>query len=290
MYILNNCEEDVTFRVTKKNGIASLHAEDAPVTYASTEARHPVQYFCVPAAPAGGPVSIRPQEMVSAKFFSVELVLERAAAPAEQEATYDALINSFGDKNSKKRMKKREAGEASRARAVQFNIGNQLLPDFNRDASDVRDVYRLELLFGDAVLEGLEHADVEPDDMCYAARVNRPDGDGRVLMVAVDCLYKILELKSPKPENIPGCYRFFYDEIKHEMTRGRMSSLQRDKLTVKLYIVLLMINNYSLQYAQLPKFDAPRSKVVGMLKAIGCTVKPSGLVTLANFPQETVAA
>lgn len=291
MYIVNNCKGKPSFKVTKKNGISSIEAEESGMRYRATETRHPVQYFCIPHVREEGstPLRLPTKELQKSSLFILETVYDRVVE-AEQETSYNMLVNAFGDKNSRKRIKKREAGPAPRTRTIQTSIGNQLLPNFDKDAEDAKDAYKLELLFNEDILMKLSHVDVNLDDLCYLVKESKSDEETHLMIVAVDCLYKILILKNIRYEHIPREYHFFYDEIRDELSRGRLSSLQRDKLIIKVYIILLMINGYSMHYDDFPTFDAPRVKVVGMLKAIGCTIKPSGLVTLTNLPQETLTA
>lgn len=285
MFILPGFSRKTPFAVSRRNGLVTIECEDGPVVYRGTETRQPVQYLCRvrPEGSLDGE-GIPTRSLEQSKVLAVETIYERERTAAH-EPSYDRLIHDFGDRGSKERIKKREIGTISRVQSVQFNIGNQVLPDFDHFASDVKRIYKLELLFSEETVESFGRADVEFDDLCYLVKKNKFDGSNKAAFMAIDCLYKTLTARGANA--VPRAYGFFADEIGDGVMNGRLSSLARDKLIVKTYILLLMVNDYTMHYDCFPKFEAGKSKVVGMLRAIGCAIDSAGVVTLSKQPLDT---
>lgn len=286
MFIISNLKKNIPFKILRKNGIVTIEAEDAPILYRSTEANEPVQYLCHPRSSDTDGRVVRTMDLKPAKLFPMEIVYERPVVD-QGELTYKSLVADFGDKASKDRVKRMALSSTTRAQAMQFNVGNQLLPEFNHNTDNIRDVYRMELLFSESVLDSFRRVDIEFDDLCYLVKAGEFGEEKKVCYVAIDCLYKIITLKNVREQDVPKVYLFFYEEIKDELMRGRMSSLMRDRLIVKVYILLLMVNGYKMHYDQIPKFETPKSKVLNILKTIGCTVAASGAITLTKPPVES---
>ncbi|KAI5177938.1 hypothetical protein PAEPH01_2517 [Pancytospora epiphaga] len=286
MFILNNYDKEEPFTITKKKNVISLSNHCDNVEYVAVEERRPVQYFCRKRNDDNEISVIRKSSIIPAKMFSIGIVYEKEGG-TQQEVSYDLLVHEYGDKGARDRIKRREMGDTTRVQSMQVNVTNQILPEFNRNTENVKEAYKLELLFNEKVLEGFGRASVEPEDLsCFLERYQASETNA-VHLAAIDCLYKILSAKNVNNIDLPESYTPFYSEVKKDATRGRLSSLLRDKLVVKLYVLLLMINDYTLHYNEIPVFDAPKQKITGILKMIGCSMSSNGIVSLTKLPQET---
>ncbi|KAI5153608.1 hypothetical protein ENBRE01_3206 [Enteropsectra breve] len=283
IFILTNYTKKYPFKISKRNNIVQIEASNDPIAYKATETNSPVNYLCFKKGIEG---HISRDSLQPAKIFSVESIYERKEVN-EMTSNYDALVNEYGDKGARDRMKKREMGQNSRAQVIRFNVENQLLPDFNRDAENIRDIYSIELLFSSAVLESFEAVDVDEIELAYYLKRFDVEPEQQKHLVALDCLYKALTVKFIRPDTLPSHCLAFYSDIQEELANNRISTLAKDRFVVKFYIILLMINDYKLKYDDIPKFEMNKPKIVSILKAIGCNVSFSGSIELARVPTET---
>lgn len=280
MFILSGFSRKMPFTVTRRNGLVTIECADGPIAYRAMEARQPVQYLC--GVHTDGK-TILTKNLEQSKMLAVETIYE-GERTAVQDASYNKLIDDFGDKGSRERAKRREIGTLSRVQAVQFNVENQVLPEFDHTADDVRNVYKLELLFSGETIKCFGKMHIDFSDLCYLVKKHSINDRNRVILMAIDCLYKVVAAKNMAA--VPDIYRFFTREISDGILNGRLSLLTKDRLVVKTYILLLMVNNYKMHYDDVPKFDIGKSKVMGMLRAIGCKIE-SDTVILHKLPQAT---
>lgn len=285
MFLLNNYSKNYPFKITKKNNRIKLEHKTETVSYLGQEQNNPVQYLCLKIS-EGERNLIKTAELKEAKFFNIETIYEKELE-SRDEGTYEKLISDFGDTKSKDRFKRREINSQVRSQAVHYNIENQFIPAHNRDGTSVTEIYRIDLMFTPQILENFLNIEIDFENLCYLVKKHKYTEDRKVLFIAIDCLYKYLNERDLRENTVPKEYKFFFQEIKTECIRGRMSSVMKDKLIVKLYILLLMVNNYKMHYDSFPKFGAVKIKIMNILRAIGCGVSSTGIVSLLNLPQET---
>lgn len=284
MLIISNYHRDAPFKVSKKNSLDVIESQLGSLKFLSVECNSPVQYFCVKST---GASALSRDSLVPAKFFIMETLFEKPSISKQDDTnSYANLINDFGDKHSKDRIRRRDIITYASKQSITFNIENQVLPPFDKDAEDPKEVYSLHLMFGESVLRSLEErSSVNVEKLCYFVRSIYDDAQ-RPLMMALDCIYKLLSDRNVSERTL-GDLGFFFSEVKDELVRGRLPQLAKDRLLVKFYIILLMASGFEVHADQLPRFGETQNKVIALLKIIGCSVTKSGVVKLDTLPKDT---
>lgn len=289
MFILSNCKEDFVFKVTRKNGRITLKRVDKddsdgvlPLTYKAVETNRPVQYFCFPHQESAMPIET--SSLLPAKFFETSIHCEQPLVASEGRDY--AELDELWDMKGRRFTKKRANIPTQAPQPIRFTIENQIIPEFNRDATSPKDIYKVDLLFSESALEGLSSIRRDSASMCPLVQNFTITEENRVVCNAIDCLYTVLSHRFLKKEALPSFYSFFYDEIKDDLIGNRLSSLSKDRLTARLYVAVLLLNNLRVSYTMIPKFDNSRARTLDILKAIGCEVSNSGSVTLRRPPAE----
>lgn len=284
MLIISNYHKNAPLRISKKNNLDVIESQTGSLKFMSVECNSPVQYFCVKSVEAS---ALSRDALVPAKFFIMETIFEKPSISRSDDTnSYANLISDFGDKHSKNRIKKRDIITYASKQSITFNIENQVLPPFDKDAEDPKEVYSLHLMFGESVLANLEEGGpVDVEKLCYFVRKIYDEGQ-RPLMIALDCIYKLLADRNVS-ERALGDFRFFFSEVRGELVRGRLPQLAKDRLLVKFYIILLMASGFEIQVDQLPRFGETQNKITSLLRIIGCSVTKGGVASLDTLPRDT---
>lgn len=286
MYILSNCNKAVSFKITKNNSLDVLEANENGVSFLSVEANTPVQFFCVEHKESA---TFSKDELIPSKFFLVETIFEKEN-PQEQDSgnAYMNLIASFGDKKNKEKASKFDFSDYQQKGPITFNIENQLLPPFDKEAETVKEAYSIYFMFNQETLDAFEEMTVDPKQLSpFIQGIYNPEK--QLHMHILQCLYKTLEEKFLH-ENVFGSYKVFYNEIKAFVLKGRLLSIERDRIIVKFLIVLLLASDFEVNLKNIPRFMLTNEKLTSLLRMIGCTITKSGDVRLESLPIETFKA
>lgn len=282
MLIISNYNKSTPLRISKRNNLDIVESQVGTLRFLSVECNSPVQYFCIRST---GSSLISRDSLVPAKLFIMETLFEKPVISKQDDtSSFANLINDFGNKYSKDRIKKKDIITYASKQSITFNIENQILPQFDRDTDDPRETYSLSLIFGEPMLRTLEETTVDVEKLCSFVR-GIYDDSKKEMMIALDCIYNLLSNRNVS-ERVLGDFGFFFGEVKNDLVRGRLPQLTRDKLLVKFYIVLLLASGFEVQVALLPKFGETQNKVMSLLKIIGCTVH-SGMARLDTLPRDT---
>jgi hypothetical protein len=297
MFIISNYKTDIPFKVSKKNNVLMLESNKNNIKYISTEKNSPVNYFCLKRDPNCRLLELNTKDLIEAKMFVVETIFEKESKKEEDEINkktgYFNLIENFGDKKSKNRLKKIDGNRASSKETAVFNIENQILPKFDKEAEDPKDVYSLELMVEEVTFQKIDEFEIDINYLNDNVRViyerlegsNTLNHSNKNIIVALDCYYKILESERINI-NIFEDKGFFIEEIRNELYSGKLPKLSKDKVVVKVYILLLILNNFEMKLDDIPKFGLELSKVLSMLRIVGCTITRGTKVILKEFPKE----
>lgn len=288
MFILSNYFKGKPLSITEKNNRHTLSSFNKEIRYFGIEKKSPVKYFCIKRNKEEILDEIQKENLIPAKIITMETVFEKEI-DLTVEDTYEDLLFDFGDKNARERFKKREFNIKYDIAKIHFNVENQLLPPYNRNADTPNNIYSLELMFGEDIFENFKYAAIEYENMSSLVKDQKYSTEKIVLFRCIDCIYRILSM----PDNfvdksLPKAYRFYHKEIKKECFNGRLTTILKDKLIVKLYILLLICNDYEINYESLPKFNMQKEKINTILVMIGCKISKSGAIRLSNMPKENI--
>jgi len=281
MFIVENYDSEAPLEISVKNNRAYLSASFDSISCVGKEMQTPVQYFCVPRLNKDG--SLSTEDLVPARLVQMETVYEKTDL-VEEDTSYDKLQKTFGTHSAKRAMAGRDRVDIDRSKSIRFNVENQILPQFNSQTTSIKEVYSFDLLFREGVVEEFENTELVMPCSLVQKYCSTHSIENRIL-VAIDCIYKTLSRPFFDVNRFP--YPFFCEEVKDALFRKRLPQMEKDKLLVKLFILILMINDYRVRIEDLPTFDVLNNKVVALLKTIGCTVSSKGDVILNRMPTET---
>lgn len=283
MFILSNYKKKEPFKVSESNNLSIIESTLDNLTFKATEDNAPVQFFCVKTNSVG---IFKKEDLIKAKLFTVETIYEKPMVEQENSnSAYVNLVSDFGHKKAKENLSKRGMVKLTPSNSVTFNIENQILPQFHKDAISPMECYSLSLLFDDEVLEAFQNANFSVSDACLFVRTVYKE-DYRLHMIILDCIHKVLSEKLIF-ERALGRYGFFYKFIKDDLVRNRCPYLFKDKLMVKFYIVALLACNFELVLDQLPRFGETQTKLISLLKMIGCSIAKNGRIVLDTMPKDS---
>lgn len=285
MFIISNNKKDSSFEVSKTNNLYVIKNNDEEIIHEAIEENSPVGYFTIKMDTQQ--TAFLTEEFEPAKFFTIETKYEQPKKDVYVDNTtlYHNLINDFGDKKSKEILSKRGMVSYINKENITFNVENQILPNYNKDATSIKDCYSLNYMFPEQIIQEFIDCDIPVEDLSDFIRPMYNE-DYRVYYLVLDCIYKTLDSKLVLESNL-SYYRFFYDSIKGFLSNRRISLLEKDKLAAKFYIILLMVSGYTSKLELLPRFGTTATKLNILLKMIGCTVSKSGLVKLEILPKDT---
>ncbi|ELA41216.1 uncharacterized protein VICG_01705 [Vittaforma corneae ATCC 50505] len=268
MFILSNYNQKAPFKVSKSNNLDVIESQVDNLAFFSIERNSPVQFFCTKHNTFG---AFSRDELIPAKYFTVETIFEKEAMQKD-DAThlYNNLITDFGDDKSKERVAKRSLVSYLPNESITFNIENQLIPPFDREAESPKDAYSVDLMFDKDVIDRFEAMRVDINDLSdFVRSIYTPDQKRNMLIL--DCIFKMLSERTIG-ERLLRKYRFFYSSIKDDLIKGKLPALLRDKYVIVFYVVLLIVSGFEINLEQIPRFLLTQDKVVAFLKMIGCTI------------------
>lgn len=164
-----------------------------------------------------------------------------------------------------------------------FSYEEQILPPF-RDTSIISDIYNLSDMFPYFDLESIDFnmMDMHQDTQKYY------DPDYIPHLFFIDCIYRTLErnkinLFSLRKKLILGSERYvqFIEDI---MCKEVLPDIERDRLIVLCYILILMVKKFKVNFDEFPAFKCDEGKILQMLKAIGCVRGKNKIVKLKSAP------
>ncbi len=304
MFIYTNCKENMEFKVIRKNNLVRLETNINEIKYKSIEMKLATQFFCIPHRSLiirndGGmdkgekhvnedseTIAVKSDCLLPAKMFCIERCFEKEVKK-DDEITFLNLISEFGDKWSKDRVKKKHIERIKTPTSILYNLPNQILPEYNKNTEKVDELFDTKYLFSEKVRRIMKDMNLDNSHISAYISGTGYQEDLKEVYAGIICISTVLNCtKYLKYENLPADYRFFYDEIKSDIVRGKLPSLAKDKLIIKLYILLLIANDYEMALESFPKYGIGKLKIVKMLKSIGCTLTGTGIVKLTKKPTE----
>lgn len=283
MFILSNCNKKVPFKISKNNNLNVIESQVDNIKLFSIESNSPVQFFCIKHKEDG---VFSKSDFIPATHFTVEKIYEKENIQKPEESNlYNNLISDFGDKKAKEKNAKKGLVSYAPKESITFNIDNQLIPPFDKDASSPRTAYSLDYMFDQELISKFENVELDPEDLTEYVRSIYDDSQPKA-MAMLDCLYRVFSEKIVNEYSFSK-YKFFYQSIKSDLIRGRLPVLLRDKLLVKFYVILLIFSGFEIKFSELPKFFLTKEKIVSFLKMVGCTIGKNDIVKLEHMPKDT---
>lgn len=292
MFIISNYKHRTPFKISKKNNVYSLESNLEDIRFRATEENSPVNFFFIKKSTNSD--VFETSDLKEAKLFIVETIYEKSEKVCEEEEIltrggYLNLIENFGDKKSKNKIKKTESIKTYKETAV-FNIENQILPAFDREATQISDAYSLKLMIKDSTFQHINESELILGDLtayCLMlhGRINNLTSIDKNNLLALDCFYRALSSERINP-SIFESKEYFYNEIKDLLYSGKLPSLAKDKIVAKAYILILMLNQFETSMNDLPNFGMNSSKIISILKIIGCNITGGSKITLKEFPRD----
>lgn len=284
-FLLSNYKRKEGFSIRNINGRCFIRNKIDKVEYVGSEVNSPAIYYtCV-----FKDGKINKTSFEEAKLLKVEAFVENNAEPINDEVLYEQFIDEFGAKAAKNALKRRAIDKAPPAQKIKYNIENSLIPDLSSDVNlsslfekqfvdkskEIVNSFSTNTPFVD-ICEELELPPVETvaeeNEVVYFEK--------KCYLIFIDYLFKVLGCKIINKSELPDRYLGFYGLIAGELSAKRLSRLSRDRLTSKLYVLILLYCNKKCTIQMLPRFNFLKSRQINLLKAIGCTIGRNEDVTM----------
>jgi hypothetical protein len=290
VFLISNYNKNEPFKISENNNLSVIESSIENLTFKAIESNSPVQFFVSKSSNINS--SFKSAELEKAKLFTIETyVTENILQNIEplnnnnNTNSFVNLITDFGDKKSKEYISKKGMRTYIPNQNLSFNIQNQILPLFNKDSKDPKECFSLSDLFDGELIDSFNNVEVVLDDSCLFVRTifkeNLP-----LHMSILDCLYKVLSTKAIFERSL-GKYKFYYQSLKEELTRDKLTPILKDKLIVKFIITALLASNFELVLDQIPRFGETLNKITTLCKMVGCTITKNGRVRLDSMPMES---
>ncbi|EED44165.1 hypothetical protein EBI_26071 [Enterocytozoon bieneusi H348] len=232
---------------------------------------------------------INTQKLEEIKIINVEVYDDKNQMNIDDNVGYEKLITDFGDKYAKKYLKKRNLERTSINQKVKYNIEDTVLFKVNGDIN-------LDLLFEKPIIDKVKEIvnsimdEVIYIDICNTLSllpVNTVSSNDEIkyfekkcLLILIDYLIKVFECKILSKFNLPNKYLGLYGIIANDVINKKLSRMAKDKLAIKLYLLILLYANKNVNIESLPRLGYPKTKYLNLLKTIGCTISKNGDVIL----------
>lgn len=219
--------------------------------------------------------------------FKIKPSNSRKTKTKQNTSTLTGLYDAFGNKKAKASMDKRSTTQQPKTK-VEFLYEEQILPKFNQTVK-ISEIYVLAEIFPNMDIVGLNKIEFNKFDL-HENIQKFYDPDLKPQLFLIDCIYKTLEQKKInmfflRKKLIKGGKIFaeFLASVLHDEI---LTDINRDRLIVLCYILILMVNNFSLNLKEVPRFGCDEEKIRQFLKTIGCnTAKKSQVAKLKKAPQ-----
>lgn len=284
-FLMANHKDNTKFSVKQVDNRYILEKTINNICYRGSEVNMPIKLYT--GTFENG--KINTQKLEEIKIINIEVYDDKNQMNIDDNVGYEKLITDFGDKYAKKYLKKRNLERTSINQKVKYNIEDTVLFKVNGDIN-------LDLLFEKPIIDKVKEIvnsimnEVIYIDICNTLSllpVNTVSSNDEIkyfekkcLLILIDYLIKVFECKILSKFNLPNKYLGLYGIIANDVVNKKLSRMAKDKLAIKLYLLILLYANKNVNIESLPRLGYPKTKYLNLLKTIGCTISKNGDVIL----------
>lgn len=284
-FLMANHKDNTKFSVKQVDNRYILEKTINNICYRGSEVNMPIKLYTGTFEDG----KINTQKLEEIKIINVEVYDDKNQMNIDDNVGYEKLITDFGDKYAKKYLKKRNLERTSINQKVKYNIEDTVLFKVNGDIN-------LDLLFEKPIIDKVKEIvnsimdEVIYIDICNTLSllpVNTVSSNDEIkyfekkcLLILIDYLIKVFECKILSKFNLPNKYLGLYGIIANDVVNKKLSRMAKDKLAIKLYLLILLYANKNVNIESLPRLGYPKTKYLNLLKTIGCTISKNGDVIL----------
>lgn len=289
MILFPKSHNNENYNLKKTKTSSYLHFKNTNYEKISIKQPLPVQYYIMESN-TNGSFSINSVrcnlKKAEVHYFKVKPTQAYETEKLQEHTRVQDLILTYGNKKSKTMVNKPSTTPISAAK-ISFAYAEQILPKYN-DTLIVENIYQLNEMFPDIEMALLHKINFTSTDMHENLQVFfNPDYKAQLFLV--DCIYKTLEKRKInifylKKQLIRG-NKIYIDFLEDLMYNEAVTDINRDRLIILCYVLLLMVNKYKFEFEKFPKFGYDENTVKRFLKTIGCNInKQSRTVILKKAP------
>ncbi|KAK6089596.1 hypothetical protein P3W45_001362 [Vairimorpha bombi] len=287
MYILSNLniEDDLKFEITDNNDSCRFEASIDNIKIVGQERKMSCNFFVFENANDSDTV-IKLRNIVPAKLIECEVVYETGIVQNDYNRT--DLIRSFGSKKTIERMKTIEADGYLKTSTMKFNNKSQILPKV-QGTDKLTECFLLEDMFNKDILSIFQDINFEEIDLLDdTKRFYDGTPNHRLRILLLDGLLKLVNFKFVTEDvfdNSP--YSCLIDLVKEEIENRRLPKMTRDKIIIKIYILILQIQEGKVKLCSVPTFNLKVENVLEYFRLLGCVYnKNNDEIKLVAKPME----
>ncbi|KRH94070.1 hypothetical protein M153_3930002556 [Pseudoloma neurophilia] len=235
----------------------------------------------------------------SAGFFEFETIVKDKSDTETTALKYEELQNLHGSKISRKILKSLNQNESN----LNLNdIGlsenaskEQIIPNFNKDATEPKDIYTLSLMFDPYLLNQIK--EYEFDEQNLHIENYEYYSQQKIPFIILDTVLYVLKKKFI-PEKMPH-KDISYDILSQILSQGNeqkhlvynkmknYNHIEKMKFIAMAYIMILKINRYKVDLTTVPRFNLTDQEIENIFKLLGCKIDRNKAV-LRGPPKPTV--
>lgn len=284
-FLLGNHKNNTKFSVKHINDRYVLEKTINNICYRGNEINMPIKLYTGTFEDG----KINTQKLEEIKIINIEVYDDKNQINVDNNIDYEKLITDFGDKYAKRYLKKRNLEKISVNQKVKYNVEDTVLFKMNGDVN-------LDSLFEKPIIDKVKeivNSTMSEEiyiDICNTLSLLSVDAisnndemkyfEKKCLLILIDYLIKVFECKILSKFNLPNKYIGLYGIIANDVVNKKLSRMAKDKLAIKLYLIILLYANRNVNIESLPRLGYPKTKYLNLLKTIGCTVSKNGDVTL----------
>lgn len=226
--------------------------------------------------------------LVKSTVLECEVVYETGIVQNDYNVT--DLIKSFGSKHSIERLRNVETD--GYLKSINKKVSNkiQILPKI-QDSSNLLDIFLLEDMFNENIIKIFSKINIENVDLLDVTKRfydGAPDKCTRILLL--DALLKLLNFKFITDDVFDtSSYSCLIPFIKDDIENRRLSKISRDKLIIKVYILILQLSEGKVKLSSVPSFNQKIDTVISYFRLLGCIYnRNTDEIKLVNKPMEYI--
>ncbi|WUR03314.1 DNA-directed RNA polymerase I subunit (RPA49) [Vairimorpha necatrix] len=226
------------------------------------------------------------ENIQEAKIIECEVVYESGI----KQEDYDRidLIKTFGSKKDQDKLKVSQTDGYLKNPVKRFDNKSLILPK-TQSSTNLLEAFNLLDMFSEDILESFKNLKIEDLELLeITKRFYDGSPSNKIKILLLDALLRLLNFKFVTEDVFEfSPYISLTPLFLNEIENRRLPKLFRDKIIIKIYILILQIENGKVKLASVPSFNQKIETVLDYFKILGCVYnKMTDEIKLVNRPIE----
>lgn len=297
MFILFNLKRAEPLNVEKINNRHKIHLDTKHYDqYAIEKPTEDNLVICDSEAPDR---ILNPINITISGFFEFFTVIKDHSRQKTEPLSFEDLQSQHGSKISQKEVKFAGQREGylniDQINILEFSGHEQILPDFNREAKEIKDIYSFSTMFDSYLLHQIREYDLNEQNLKTGSFEYK--SNHKIAFIVLDTILHALKRKYI-PDKLPHG-NISYDilnQILSQQTDSRTleynkvrnyNNIEKMKFIAFALIMILKIKRYKVDLTELPNFHLDEVEIQKILKLLGCKIEKN-IAALRKAPENRI--